>query len=329
MSANIDSMMYVKEIPWHGLGHRYEVAPTTPREIIEGAELGWEVDHAKMFTELHPQVLNYHAIYRKDTNSVLGAINRMENRIAHVQNTEMFNAFENIIGKDVITDTAASLDGGCTVFGCFKISDSYKVLDDEIDHYFVVVNDHLKCDGRVTILNTPIRVVCQNTLSAALSSNCAKIRIPLSADPLINEDLSRKIIASAGKALTNLNERAEVLVRQKVSREYINKMLDEIFPYIEVKEGETSTHDKANERIDMMRDTFVSDCLGADNLSNYAGTKYQVLNAVLDFSQHYYLNVDKSYDLRYRMGTILGSTDTTQPIGLTSKFLKVMNKIAA
>lgn len=327
MSASIDTMLYVKEVPWHGLGHRYETPPATPEEIIQGAELGWEVGNLEMKTDLHQSVFNYNAIYRKDTNGLLGVVNKAN--IELTQNADMFNAFQTIIGKDVITDTAASVAGGTKVFGCFKVSDGYKILDDDVEHYFVVLNDHLKCDGKVTIINTPIRVVCQNTLIAALSNNTAKIRIPLSTDAEINASLARKILTSSGNAITALDKRAEKLVGEKVSQNYINKLIEEMFPYIEVKEGETSTHDKANERIDMMRETFVSDCLGADNLANYRGTKYQVLNGVLDFAQHYYLNVDKAYDLNYRMGTIFGSSDSTQPIGLTAKFLKLMNNIPA
>lgn len=325
MAANIDSMLYVGETPWHGLGKKYEEPPMTPREIITGASMDWEVGDKRMFTELHDRVLNYHAIYRMDNNDILGVVNKAN--IIHTQNVDTFNAFGDILGREVDVETAASLDRGCTVFGCFKIRQGYKVLDDEVEHYFVVVNDHLKCDGKVTIMNTPIRVVCQNTLSAALDNNSGKIRIPISSDNNVNAELARKIIGSAGFAIDRLGKKAEEMVAHKINRDYVDRLLDEMFPYIEVKDGETSTHDKANERVELMRETFVSDCLGADNLGNYRNTEYAVFNAIVDFSQHYYLNADKSYDLKYRMGTVLGSTDSTQPIGLTSKFLKVQKRL--
>ena len=327
MAANIDSMVYVGETPWHGLGHKYDTVPATPQEIILAAKMNWEVDDMRMKTDLHDRVLNYHAIYRKDNNDVLGVVNKAQ--IVHTQNIDTFNAFTDIIGKEVSVETSASLDRGCTIFGCFKINSGYKVLDDDVDHYFVVVNDHLKCDGKVTILNTPVRVVCQNTLNAALDNNSAKIRIPITADANVNAELARKIIGSAGTAIDKLGKKAEDMVKQKISKDYIDKLLDEMFPYIEVKDGEMSTHDKANERVEMMRDTFVSDCLDADNLGNYRGTQYQVFQGIIDFAQHYYLNADKSYDLKYRMGTVLGSTDSTQPIGLTQKFLKIQKKLMA
>lgn len=327
MSAEIDTMLYVGEVPWHGLGHHYEVAPTTPAEIVAGAELNWTVAAAPMKTDLHTSVLNYNTIYREDTNRILGVVNKPN--IELTQNSDMFNAFGELIGSEVTTETAASLGVGTTVFGCFKISDTYKLLDDDVDHYLVVVNDHLKCDGKITVINTPIRVVCQNTLNAAIGNNKCLIRIPITASTKINVALAEKILKSVGSTMDRLKLRAEKLVSEKITRNYIDRVLDELFPYIEVKEGETSTHDRANEKVDMMRDVFVNDCLGAANLSNYSNTKYQVLNAVLDFSQHYFLNMTKSYDLKYRMGSVFGSSDSTQPIGTTSKFMKIMDRIAA
>jgi len=320
MSANIDSMMYVGETPWHGLGHHYEVAPSTPEEIIIAAKLDWTTADMPMKTDIHESVLNYKAIYREDTKDILGVANKPN--FIHVQNTEMFSAFKDIIGSEVTTETAASLDRGCQVFGCFKISDKYKILDDEVEHYFVVVNNHLSGNGKVTILNTPVRVVCQNTLSAALDNNSAKVSIPISDDSFINAGLARKIITSAGTAIEKLEKRAEDMVKIKVDQTYIDRMLDNILPYIEVPDNDFSMHEQANEKISMMRETLVHDCIKADNLMNYNNTLYQVFNGILDYSQHYYSNIDKSYDLKYRMSTVLGSADTSQPVGLTTKFLK-------
>ena len=326
MSANIGTMMYVKETPWHGLGHRYETAPSTPQEIITAAELDWTVNTAKMFTELHSNVPNYHAVYREDNNDVLGVVNKANPVV--VQNVDTFNAFEQILGTEVEVDTAASLGRGQTVFGCFKINQEYTVLDDDIQHYFVVINDHLKADGSITLLNTPIRVVCQNTLSAALTNNTYKIRIPVSSDKNINAELARKIINAAGLAIDNLSINANKMVKKKVSRDHIEALLDELFPIIDVGEGESSHH-KANETTEMIRETFLSNCMGADNLGNYRGTQYQVYNALTDFSQHYFKNPDKSYDLKYRMGLLPGMGVTDNPSSLVTKYLKIKDKLVA
>lgn len=325
MSAGIDTMMYVAETPWHNLGHKYDVAPKTSEEIIKGAELDWTVAATKMYTTEHGDVMNYHAIYREDNNTILGVVNSAYPRL--VQNTESFKAFEDILGKEVDIDTAASLGKGERVFGCFKINQGYKLIDDDVDHYLVVINDHLKTDGKVTLLNTPIRVVCQNTLSHALSNNSYKVRVPIYGDSGANAEIAKKVIEGAGSCIKELDKKANNMLAQKVSRDYIEKLLDELFPYIKA-DGET-THSKANDIADMMRETFLSECMGADNLANYRGTQYQVFNALTDFSTHYFKSVDKAYDLNYRMSLLPGMGATDNPSTLVTKFLKIKDKLIA
>lgn len=323
MSAGIDTMLYVGETPWHNLGTHYDVAPKTSQEIIQGAKLGWEVGAAPMKTELHDKVLGYHTIYREDNNEILGVVNNARPRL--VQNSETFNAFDHLIGSEIEVETAASLGIGETVFGCFKIKDQYKLVDDAVDHYFVVMNDHLKVDGKVTVLNTPVRVVCQNTLSAALSNNYYKVRIPITNDSGINYELATKILASAGAAIDQLGKKAEKMLAQKVSRESLEKVLDELFPYIQA-DG-MSLHNKTNERVSMMRSTFLS-CMAADNLANYRGTSYQIFNALTDYTQHYFRNVDKCYDLNHRMQLLPGIGVDSEP-NKVSKFLSIADKLIA
>lgn len=324
MSANIDTMMYVGEVPWHGLGTRYETPPKTSKEIIEGAKLDWKVNAAPMKTDLHGDIANYHAIYREDNQEVLGVANRAYPKL--VQNAETFTTFDQLIGESLDVETAASLGRGETVFGCFKIRNSYKVMDDETEHYFVVMNDHLKVDGKVTILNTPVRVVCQNTLSAALNNNVYKLRIPVTDDYNVNVTLADKLFASIDRATSNLQIQAEKMCSQKIDRTYVERVLDELFPYIQV-EGE-STYSKANENTQVIRDTFISQCMGADNLANYRGTTYQIFNALTDFEQHYFKKVEKSYDLNYRMKMLPGVGVESEPSKVT-KFLRIKDKLLA
>lgn len=324
MSANIESLLYVGETPWHGLGTKYESAPTTAEEVIKGAHLDWTVAADPMLTAHHDKVQNYHAIYREDTNHVLGVVNKQYPRL--VQNVDAFAAFNGLIGSDVSVETAAGLGFGEKVFGCFKINEKYKVQDDEIEHYLVVFNDHLKADGKVTVLNTPVRVVCQNTLSAALNDNLLKYRITCSHDDAINSSLASHILEAAERSKKALNDKAEELLKRKVTKEDVEKILDELFPYIKA-EGE-STHNRANERTAMVRETFLTKCMGADNLANYRGTHYQVFNALTDFTQHYFKNSDDGLDLESRMKLLPGS-GAESASSKVSKFLNISGKLVA
>lgn len=324
MSANIDTMLYVGETPWHGLGTQYAEPPKSAAEIIAGANLEWDVNVSRMKTDLHGEIGGYHAVYREDNNEVLGVVNAMYPNL--VQNSETFTAFDSIIDDKVDVETAASLGRGEKVFGCFKVREQYKLVDDDIDHYFVVFNDHLKVDGKVTVLNTPIRVVCQNTLSAALSNNIYKLRIPITANTGVVAEITDKLMYSVERTSAYMNKKAEQMLKQKISKEDMLKILDELFPY--TTSDTLLGSSRANEATDLMRNTFLTQCMGADNLANYAGTSYQVFNALTDFTQHYHKKIDKAYDLSYRMRAIPGMGLESEA-SKVAKFLNIKDKLIA
>lgn len=324
MSTNIDTMMFVGEVPWHNLGHQITEPMRTSKDIVISAHLDWSVNIEKMYTQSFADVPNYNVVYREDTKTILGVLNKQYPEL--VQNIDAFNAFEGLLGTEVEVETVASLGRGEQVFGCFKVNEGYTMLDEKIDHYFVVLNEHTKSDGKVTILNTPIRVVCQNTLSSALSNAVYKTRVPV-VDGNYNIEIARKIIESKDAAADNLNRRAMEMYNKKVSRDHVEAMLDELFPMI-ISESDESLHTKQNMKIELMRDTFVGDCLGADNLGNYRNTQLAVYNALTDFEQHYYSKLDNSYELNYRMKVLPGVAQDSSRI-LSMKYLKIANKLVA
>lgn len=327
MSANVESMIFVGETPWHGLGKDLTAdPPKTSEDIIRCAELGWEVDTLPMMTEIHDKVLNYNAIYRKDNNKVLGVVNTATPVV--VQNSDMFITIENMIDRSMDVETAASLGIGEKVFGCFKIREQYKLLDDDVDHYFVIMNDHTKADGKVTVINTPIRVVCQNTLSEALNVNLYKLRVPITADKGVNMTLAQNLLNSVQTCIAKLKTKSEDLVSKKINDDYMNRLMDMLFPFkvIDGKLDMTESGMKANEKVENVRNSF-RQCLDADNLGNYRGTQWQIFNALTDFTQHSYTKLDKMYDLNYRMKRLPGiaSMESSKVV----QFLKAADQLAA
>lgn len=320
----LSNMVRVNEIPWKGLGTSYETQPKSMIELVEKANLNWEVNSLPMLTELHEYVPNYNCIYRLDNNGILGVVNTSRPEL--VQNEDMFSAFEYLLGNKVDVDTASSFDGGRNVFGSFKIREQYKILDDEVDHYFVVVNDHLKPDGKVSVLNTPVRVICQNTLELAMKNNFYNLRIPVTADTGINQSISASILENVASAIFDLQDTAEEMVKKKVEITHKEKILDELFPFPDVDEN-TVLHSKAMEQIEIIRETF-QECLDVDNLDNYRGTQWHMYNALADFDQHVYKKADNAYDLGYRMKRLKGVGTPAEP-SRAAKYLKIMDSFVA
>lgn len=318
------SYLYVKETPWKGLGTQYSTQPDSAEDLVKKAKLDWDCIALPMSTERDEKIYGYKAIYREDTKGLLGVVNK--NNPVIVQNRNMFVAFDFLLGNEVDVESATSFDNGRTVFGSFKIHQQYKLFDDEIDHYFVCVNDHLKPDGMVSILNTPVRIVCQNTLEMAMNKNFYNIRVPVGEDDDANRSVAATIIESAGNAILNLQKRSEEFFKKKIGPTYVDRLMEELFPFVEA--DEESLHNKQNEKIAMMRDTFKDECLDADNLNNYRGTQFAVLNALIDFDQHYIKNSEKAYDIGYRMKKLPGIGTPSEPSNV-QKFLKIADKIAA
>lgn len=183
------SMFSVNEIPWHGLGQIVDKALTS-EEAIKAANLDFEVLKLQNYVRYKDKEListNSFSTVRADNSEVLGAVGK---DYTVVQNTDAFVFFDAIVGeKAAIFETAGVLGVGEQVFITAKLPKTI-VLDkiDQIDQYLLLSNSH---DGSrsIEVLFTPIRVVCNNTLNAALSlaKNRIKIRHTASAHDRLKE----------------------------------------------------------------------------------------------------------------------------------------------
>lgn len=321
MAANIGSLLYVGEKPWQGLGINYDESPKTAEDIVKGTALDWTVSAHVLRSDLNEEK-DVHAIYRDDNNYRLGVVQTRYPQV--VQNSDTFRALEPKLEKDLTVETAASTHQGKTVFGCFRLNSDDSVLDDKITTYFVVINDHTRADGKVTVVNTPIRVVCQNALSSALDSALLKARIPVTDDPGINQNIMNTLLDMHRSGIQVLKERAEVWTARKLTQDNMKKIMDELFPYPEPDD----IFSEKNTNMEMKRNTFLEKCMQAENLNNYRGTVYQVFNALTDYTQHFMTKPDKAFDLQYRMNTLPG-IGVDSPATMVSKFIKMQEKMCA
>lgn len=320
MSANIDTMMYVGETPWHGLGLKFEKAPETAEEVLRGGSLDWTVS-AHVMSSDKGEEHDWHAIYRDDQSIRLGVVNTSNPKL--VQNVDTFIPLDPAIkSKDIIVDTAASLARGKQVFGCFRFGKDENILGDKVESYFVVVNNHQEANGKVTVLHTPVRVVCQNTLSSALNNSFFKAKVPITDDNAINDQIFAQLISSRAQGMSSLACKADKLATTKLTQDQVRSIIDDMFP-LAVPEDE---YDKKNDKIHMRRNTFIEQCLAREDLGNFRGTAWQVYNAFTDYEQHYTNNADKVYDLKYRMSRIPGFS---QEALLSQKFLQKVKKYVA
>ncbi|WP_316846791.1 DUF932 domain-containing protein [Pedobacter psychrodurus] len=191
------SFFTVREKAWHGLGKVVEDYPTSAG-AIKHTGLDYTVEKRPLFTldntnfdllnaladGIEPQVSvpNYFATLRTDTEEILGVVGK-DYQI--VQNTDAFSFFDSIVGNDtdIRYETAGALGKGERIFITAKLPDYIRVgKDDLIEKYVFLTTSH-DGYGSITAGFTPIRIICQNTLNAAIPSgqNSIKIRHTASA----------------------------------------------------------------------------------------------------------------------------------------------------
>lgn len=181
-----------KEIPWHGLGKFFDKPLTITEalsnlndfkvnkgkllhvsdEIIEMIMSGQPVNHLFKPEDL---VQTHVCTYREDNNHILGVVG---SGYEVVQNLDGFDFIDTVCkeSKSVI-ETAGFLGNGERMFVTAKMPERFSLgIGDEVEQYILFTNAH---DGTnaVTACFTPIRVVCNNTLNAALRGTNSTNRV--------------------------------------------------------------------------------------------------------------------------------------------------------
>ncbi|MNS31717.1 hypothetical protein D3C72_637750 [compost metagenome] len=172
------SFFSVTEKPWHNLGQIVSEYPTSTEAIVH-AGLDYEVIKTPLYTQSAASekllVPDYFSTLRTDTNEVLGVVGK-DYQI--VQNKEAFTFFDSIVGGNgILYETAGALGKGERIFITAKLPNYIRVgKDDLIEKYLFLTTSH-DGSGSITAAFTPIRIVCANTLNAALRTQTNTVRI--------------------------------------------------------------------------------------------------------------------------------------------------------
>ncbi len=181
MAANVDSMAYHGEVPWHGLGTQIP-ADVSSVEMIVAAGLDWLVEKraARGASKLrNGDALRYEVVRlprnNKESETLLGVVSR---RYEPLQNREAFDFFDPMISEGKARyETAGALGDGERVWVLAQMPDAIRVVPgDDCVKYLLLSNTH-NGQGAVTVKFTAIRVVCQNTLMLSLQDGQQAIRV--------------------------------------------------------------------------------------------------------------------------------------------------------
>jgi phage/plasmid-like protein (TIGR03299 family) len=280
------SMMYVGEAPWHGLGTKLN-EPATASEAIKVANLDWSVCKRPIYVEgASKPIKDKFAIVRADKLDdddcpVFGVVGKS---YTPLQNSKAFEFFDPIVGEKnaPIYHTAGALGEGERIWILAKLPDTIQIIGDDIaDKYLLLSNSH---DGQssVQIKFTPIRVVCQNTLTMALSQG-RTLRVPHTRDIQSRLQQAEMMLGIINKGFDTIEETFKAMAKVEMDNSRLASYLNSVFREPLDKENERAVA-LVNERRALAEHFFAE---GAGNtVEGIKGTLWAAYNGVTELIDH-------------------------------------------
>ena len=275
MSANVETMFYVREAPWHGLGVRVESALNSEEALVMSG-LNWNVIQKPIMTTSGNPIPGYRANIRDTDSRVLGVVT---DRYRVVQNSEAFAFTDALLGEGVRYETAGSLQDGKRIWILAKLPDKYIIEGEQIDPHLVFSSSH-DGSGSIKVAMTPIRVVCQNTLNLAMSTAKRSWSTIHIGDLAAKMDEAHNTLLLAEKYMGRLGMEFSRLNKIKLSDQKVMEYIDLLLP---MDEQPTEIHRKNITRI---REDMKARYFDAPDLRRVGKNAYRFINAVSDFATH-------------------------------------------
>lgn len=277
MAANVETMMYVREKPWHGLGTMVMEAPTSA-DALRLAGLDWTVDQTPVYTDAGIEITGYKANRRNSDNAILGIVS---DRYKIVQNTEAFEFTDALIGETengvVKYETAGSLCGGKRVWLLAKMP-TQKILDDDVEPYMFFSNTH-DGSGAIKVGITPIRIVCNNTLNIALNTAKRQWSTKHIGNMQSKLEEAKLCLQLADKYMKGLNEEADRFANATLYKEQIDEIFNEMFPI-----DDDTTERKKNNINEFKNEYYM--CYLRPDIAQFMNTAWGAVNAMSDVVTH-------------------------------------------
>jgi phage/plasmid-like protein (TIGR03299 family) len=281
MAHEVENMMYVGQRPWHSLGRAFEMPPTL-EEAIVAAGLDWKVGLKKLQTTDTQEAVPALATFRETDGRILGVVGPGYNPLQNVEAFEFFRPF--IDTNEASIETAGSLRNGQRVFVLAKINRDPMVIkgNDTVEKYVLLSNSH---DGTLAVRVgfTPIRVVCNNTLTMAHGDKASKLlRVRHTAGVVDNLEKIREVMDMANAEFEASAEQYRILASKDINSKDLEKYVKLVFSQKLVEE----------KSIDEVRSKVIGKIIPlfesgrGNDMKEIKGTYWAAYNAINEYLQY-------------------------------------------
>lgn len=229
MAHEIETMAWTGQKPWHGLG--VEVAPNlSPAEIMMQAGLVWDTVKTPLYyLDNNGQSLKSPscALIRNTDSAYLDTVSEDWEPVQNIEAVDFMEVFHE--SGLISMETAGSLKGGQTVFFLGKMKDNFETVANDVTEGYLLFSNFHKYGFSTDVRLTPVRVVCNNTLTMALNGK-AKSAVKVTHKVKFDIAAVSDIIAEAVSKLTNYAEQSKFLASRRYERDTLRQFFASTYP---------------------------------------------------------------------------------------------------
>lgn len=293
MAHLVETMAYVGDTPWHGLGNQLTAHQPLETWLTE-AGMSWTIEQSDVLFKIGSDGLHIrsHAdakvLYRSDTLAPLSVVSP---RYKVVQPSEVLHFYQDLVHAGGFElETAGCLKGGRKLWALARTGQETLLrAGDRVKAYLLLATS---CDGTLctTAQFTSVRVVCNNTLQMAVGDKTGAVKVPHSTvfDPQAVKDALGLGLSSWGRFIGNLKQLSQRTVSQQEAQQFFHDVLGEAMP-----DDDSLPISKNTQQLIAL---YSGAGMGS-MLTGARGTAWGMLNAVTEFIDHHRRARNQDYRL--------------------------------
>lgn len=286
----VQSMAYVNETPWHGLGN--QLSQHQPLEVwAEQAGMNWRIEESEVrfvSSSAGTSLGSIHAfpdqkvLYRSDTKAPLSVVSRRYQVVQPQDVLEFYRDLTEVGGFEL--ETAGVLKEGRKFWALAKTGQNTTLKGrDRVNAYLLLAT---ACDGTLatTAQFTSVRVVCNNTLAIALGDGAGAIKVPHRSqfDP---QSVKRQLgiaVSSWDGFMVRMRALSECKVKEDAVESFFKRVLT--YPITSSTDGNTQAiNDRA---IKAVQELYLGRGKGSE-MASASGTAWGLLNSITEYVDHH------------------------------------------
>lgn len=267
--------MFAYRPAWHGLGTVVQ-QDVRPMEALKLAGLNWAVRKESLYRTNLDSIPDRVAICRTDNGSYLGTVGK---GFMPVQNIEQAAFIDSLCGEgQAVVESCGALRGGRRTFWSIKLANALTIgTSDTVERYLIVANGN---DGSLSFKAfwSPIRVVCTNTLNAAMRRSKSGVSLRHTGSIMNRIAAAKHVLGLANEYYSEIGEQFNRLAKVSLDDKGFKAYLDELIPL--PKDGTPA------DSVAAVRDQLTRNWQSGRGVEVTSPSMWRAYNAITEFVSH-------------------------------------------